>query len=102
MPDDDARKIYRKEDILAMERKSVNAGFGPAGKDKYSIWKFKGGVNCYHKWYRKIYIQKGRQAINDDEVVSTTKARGKGFKPEANDQRVPVAPIDMPKQGRKN
>ena len=97
-----AGKIYRKEDIMAMSRMAVNPGHGPKGSSStYSIWKFKGGVNCYHKWYRKIYIQRGRQAINDDEVVSTTKARSKGFNPKPNEQEVPVAPIDMPNNGRK-
>ena len=94
-----ARKVYRKEDIKAMSRMAVNPGFGPEGKNTYSIWKFKGGVNCYHKWYRKIYLQKGNRAINDDEVVSTSEARRQGFRPEPNEQEVPVAPIDMPNRG---
>ncbi len=94
-----ARKVYRKEDIKAMSRMAVNPGFGPGGKNTYSIWKFKGGVNCYHKWYRKIYLQKGAKAINDDEVVSTSEARRQGFRPVPNEKEVPVAPIDMPNGG---
>jgi hypothetical protein len=97
-----SKKVYRKEDIKAMSRMNVNPGFGPSGKtNTYSIWLYKGGVNCYHRWYRKIYIQKGTKAINDDEVVSTTKSRSKGFAPPANERAVPVAPIDMPRKGRK-
>lgn len=94
-----AKKIYRKEDIKAMSRMAVNPGWGPEGKNTYSIWLYKGGKNCYHKWYRKIYIQKGGRAINDDEVVSTSAARRKGFRPEPNEREVPVAPIDMPNRG---
>tara|TARA_R110001583_G_scaffold3427_4_gene21992 strand:- start:718 stop:2586 length:1869 start_codon:yes stop_codon:yes gene_type:complete len=94
-----AGKVYRKEDILAMEGAGVNPGWGKGGADNYSIWKFKGGGNCKHKWYRKIYLQKGKRAINDDEVLTTTGARGMGFKPVPNEQQVPVAPNDMPNKG---
>ena len=97
-----ARKVYRKEDIKAMSRMAVNPGFGPGGKNTYSIWLYKGGVNCYHKWFRKIYIQKGNRASNNDEVVSTSEARRQGFRPEPNEQQVPVAPIDMPNRGALN
>ena len=97
-----ARKVYRKEDIKAMSRMAVNPGWGPEGKNTYSIWLYKGGKNCYHKWYRKIYLQKGNRAINDDEVVSTSEARRKGFRPEPNEREVPVAPIDMPNRGGLN
>ena len=45
-----ANKLYRKEDILQMEREGINDGFG-LGVDKggqggdapYSIWLWKGG-----------------------------------------------------------
>ena len=94
-----ANKVYRKEDILKMSTMAVNPGWGEGGKNTYSIWKFKGGGACKHKWFRKIYLQKGTKAINDDEVLSTTKARSKGFKPVANEQQVPVAPNDMPNKG---
>ena len=33
-----AQKVYRKEDIVAMGNKVVNAGFGKGGSDTYSIW----------------------------------------------------------------
>ena len=39
-----AKKVYRKEDIMAMEDKVVNAGFGKGGSDKYSVWLYKGGL----------------------------------------------------------
>jgi hypothetical protein len=41
-----AKKVYRKEDIVAMENKAVNAGFGKGGSDTYSIWLYKGGARC--------------------------------------------------------
>ena len=33
-----AKKIYRKEDIIKMSNQVVNEGWGPEGKDLYSIW----------------------------------------------------------------
>tara|TARA_R100000655_G_C3000062_1_gene194247 strand:+ start:3640 stop:5562 length:1923 start_codon:yes stop_codon:yes gene_type:complete len=109
-----ANKVYRKEDIKSMSRMAVNPGWGAGGKNTYSIWLhdcsnglktndlqkfYKGGGNCKHKWFRKIYLQKGNRAINDDEVLTTTEARSRGFKPEVNEKEVPVAPNDMPNKG---
>ena len=93
-----AKKVYRKEDIVAMEQKVVNAGFGKGGSDTYSIWLYKGGARCNHKWLRKTYVRKeGAKSLG--EAISTTEARKRGFKPEANAQKVPVAPKDMKYKG---
>ena len=94
-----ANKVYRKEDIIRMGSMGVNKGWGLKGADNYSIWKFKGGGNCHHRWYRRIYIQAGAKPSNADKVITTTKARSQGFKPEVNDQEVPVAPKRMDKNG---
>jgi len=93
-----AKKVYRKEDIKAMETKAVNAGFGKGGSDTYSVWLYKGGARCNHKWFRRIYARKeGSKSLG--EVITTTEAKSQGFKPETNAQKVPVAPKDMPRQG---
>lgn len=93
-----AKKVYRKEDIKAMESKAVNAGFGKGGSDTYSIWLYKGGARCHHKWFRRIYARKeGSKSLGN--VISTTEAKSQGFKPETNAQKVPVAPKDMPRKG---
>ena len=94
-----ANKVYRKEDILRMGTMPVNKGWGLNGADTYSIWHFKGGGNCHHKWFRRIYLQAGERPSSADKVVTTTKARSMGFKPETNPQEVPVAPKRMPKNG---
>lgn len=94
-----ANKVYRKEDILRMGKMPVNKGWGKGGADTYSIWKYKGGGNCHHKWFRRIYMQAGEKASSADKVVSVAKARAKGFRPEANEQEVPVAPKRMPNNG---
>lgn len=61
-----ANKIYRREDIEAMENILVNPGFGkhPNPNNPYSIWKFKGGGllsanftggTCKHYWEKLTY-----------------------------------------------
>lgn len=102
-----ARKVYRKEDILAMSDIVVNEtkivdgkekGFGPGGSPTYSIWLYKGGARCNHKWFRKTYVRKkGSKSLGEN--ISTTEARKRGFRPEANEQQVSVAPKDMPYKG---
>ena len=99
-----AKKIYRKEDIIALTDKVVNKGFGKGGSNKYSIWLYKGGARCFHKWFRKTYVIKEDRNINKkgitkrDEITST-KAKSLGFRAPVNDQLVPVAPRDMPFEG---
>jgi hypothetical protein len=90
-----ANKIYRKEDIIMMGDKAVNAGFGQKGADTYSIWLYKGGARCHHKWFRKTYMLK--DGVQDE--ITTGQARSKGFKAPVNEQKVPVAPNDMPLKG---
>jgi len=93
-----ANKVYRKEDIQAMTTKAVNPGFGKGGSNTYSVWLYKGGARCQHKWLRKTYVRKdGAKSLGD--AITTTEARSRGFKPEPNAQKVPVAPKDMKYKG---
>ena len=87
-----AKKIYRKEDIEKMGKQQVNPGFGVKGASTYSIWLYKGGARCQHKWFRKTYML---TLDGDKSLVTTTKAKSKGFKFPVNDKLVPVAPKDM-------
>jgi hypothetical protein len=63
-----AGRTYRKEDITIAGSKGVNKGFGPQGADDYSIWLYKGGVNCNHFWMRKIYLRKNNKQISVNEA----------------------------------
>jgi hypothetical protein len=63
-----AGRTYRKEDITIAGSKQVNKGFGPDGADDYSIWLYKGGVNCNHFWMRKIYLRKNNERISVNEA----------------------------------
>ena len=50
--------VYRREDIDRMGDEGINGQFAPSGKSNYSIWRYKGGVNCHHQWYRLTYMRK--------------------------------------------
>ena len=91
-----SKRIYRKEDIERMSNQAVNPGFGKGGAATYSIWLYKGGPRCKHKWFRKTYML---TLDGDKSLVTTTKAKSKGFKFPINDQLVPVAPADMKYKG---
>ena len=93
-----ANKVYRKEDIIALEKVPVNAGFGVNGAATYSIWLYKGGARCSHRWTRKIYARKdGSKSLGN--TISTTKAKSDGFTPESNPNKVSIAPRNMPNKG---
>ena len=98
-----ANKVYRKEDIIQMDNQAVNAGFGVNGSSTYSIWLYKGGARCKHKWVRQTYMSRGgvRPDVKSPnaETISTTKARSRGFRPEANDPKVGITPSNMRNKG---
>ena len=93
-----AKKVYRKEDIVRMGKKEVNPSFAKGGKKgsgKYSIWLWKGGARCNHKWFRKTYqIKNGKKS-----QITSGQAKSKGFKFPKNAQKVSVAPKDMKYKG---
>ena len=98
-----ANKVYRKEDIVRMESEAVNKGFGPKGADNYSIWLYKGGGACHHKWVRETYLRKSD--VNSPIAQKYMKefrpsiARKLGEIVPVNDKRVYTRPIDMPNKG---
>ena len=96
-----SNKIYRKEDIMMMGTQAVNKGFGEFGADTYSIWLYKGGARCRHKWERRTYMSKSRTIDANSPLaprVSTGKARKFGYNP-VNEREVSMKPNDMPLKG---
>lgn len=94
-----ANKVYRKEDIIRMESEVVNAGFGPKGADNYSIWLYKGGGACHHKWVRETYLRKSDVNSPLAKKFTPAQTRKLGEIAPTNDQRVYTRPIDMPNKG---
>jgi len=97
-----AKKVYRKEDIIQMGSRAVNAGWGPRGAATYSIWLYKGGGNCHHFWLRQIYktsLRGAKSSIKPSEAISYTKALSEGFTAERNDKLVAKPPKRMKNNG---
>lgn len=97
-------KLYRKEDIMNAGNVAVNPGFGPGGDDTYSIWLYKGGVNCHHRWIRNVYLRKGNKKISVAEARRLINqiddpAVRKRNQIKSEDGRVSQKPIDMPRRG---
>ncbi len=97
-----AGKLYRKEDIIQMGSQPVNAGWGEGGANTYSIWLYKGGGNCHHKWIRKTFQSKEGKGVSPGNplapTVSTSKAEKDGYRVR-NPKEVAMMPKDMPNQG---
>jgi len=100
-----AKKLYKKSDLIALDDKSVNPGFGIGGAKTYSIWKYKGGPQCFHRFIRKIWVMELEDAYNEKDItkygklISTAKARSQGFYPEPNNKKVAQAPRTMKNRG---
>jgi len=95
-----AKKLYRKEDIIAMGEMKVNEGFGENGADTYSIWLYKGGPRCHHKWQRETYRRKGTDLSSPlKQKVTPAEARKEGEILPTNDKKVYTMPNDMPLKG---
>jgi len=98
-----ANKLYRKEDIINMGKKPVNAGFGIDGAATYSIWLYKGGPQCFHFWSRRIYKtvigESKTTKIEDADMIGYTKAKSEGFTAKKNDKLVATPPRKMKNNG---
>ncbi len=71
--------VYRREDIDTMGDQGINGQFAPSGTSNYSIWKYKGGVNCHHQWYRLSYMRK-RKGNGGAFLPLSPEEKAKGIK----------------------
>jgi hypothetical protein len=98
-----AGRVYRKEDI---EQLSSNGGAEAQGKS-YSVWLYKGGANCYHRWERRVYRKKltkdgkiwGGGTLNGTDIINVNQAVRQGFKLPKNAKAVAIAPIESDYSG---
>ena len=97
-----AGKLYRKEDLLALNDVVVNKGFGPRGADTYSVWLYKGGAACHHVWERVVYVSAKGLGIDVNspkaKELAVDKAKDLGYNVR-NNRLVNKRPIDMPNKG---
>ena len=100
-------KIYRKEDIIRMETTPINEGWGAKGANTYSVWFYKGGGSCRHRWNREVYAQfeDAGLNINDPRVKPIAQRRIKkyGYDPKKgvlkNDKKVAQRTREMKNRG---
>jgi hypothetical protein len=97
-----ADKLYRKEDIMALNNKAVNPGWGPNGIDTYSVWLYKGGGNCHHVWQKELYISAKGFGLDLNNPNARKRAwsmaEKAGYKVR-NNYLVETRPKDMPYNG---
>lgn len=86
--------VFRKEDINMMSFRGINKELGHKGQN-YSLFKYKGGVNCHHYWELKVY----KRRVSDNNLVSEQEAINDGLKEPKNAPEVEIAPKDMPNRG---
>ena len=86
--------VFRKEDINMMSFRGINKELGHKGQN-YSLFKYKGGVNCHHYWELKVY----KRRVSDNNLVSEQEAIKDGLKEPKNPSEVEIAPKDMPNRG---
>ena len=102
----DSGKVFRKEDIEKMSADGVNGEFAHSG-GKYDIFLYAGGVNCYHRWERRIFKKKrqedgelyGGNAMQNTKEVNVNEARRQGAKIPKNNKDVAKAEITKPNRG---
>ena len=82
--------VFRLEDINMMSFRGINKELGHK-KRNYSLFKYKGGVNCHHYWEKRVY--KKKQQVNESEALA------EGYTAPVNPDEVPIAPKDMPNRG---
>ena len=96
--------VYRKEDIDMASFQGVNNSFGHKGQN-YSLFRFKGGVNCGHFWSEQLYRLKKKAdgTYYEDKALSSSEEVNqipKSYEPSPagwNDAQ--KAPKDMPNNG---
>lgn len=96
--------VYRLEDIDKASREGVNRRFGHKGEN-YSLFKYKGGVNCGHFWSENLYRLKKKTdgTYREDKSLSSSEEVNnipKSYKPRpAGNRESKIAPKDMRDNG---
>ena len=93
-----ANKLYRIEDLNKMEFEPVNPGFGEGGTATYSIFKYKGGPRCHHKFERVTMMYDFNNDKAGLQEIGTRAAEIRGFKV-TNPYEVSIYPNNLPLKG---
>lgn len=95
-----AGNVYRIEDIDYASIEGVNKQLGHKG-EPYSLFRFKGGVYCRHKWNRVLYRLKANTKPSKflKDYQETRSIPKSYIKYPRGTQDSVKAPIDMPNEG---
>jgi len=97
----DAKKIYRKEDLVNVNSNVVNDGFGHNG-EPYNVFLFKGGPRCHHSFKRLTFANIEGMGIDvtnpNAKRIQTGIASKRGFKV-TNPYQVSIQPNNLPRKG---
>jgi hypothetical protein len=74
--------LMRKEDIDRLN--GANPGFGKGGSSNYSIFNWRGGANCRHKWIKYVYDTKSMNLVKAPKTEQPTQRSVGGRVPYAN------------------
>lgn len=93
-----------------MSARGVNKEFAAKGESRYDIFLYAGGVNCYHRWERRVYKKKeqengelyGGNPMQNIKEISVSQAQREGARLIQNPRDVAIAEIDKPNKGRLN
>lgn len=67
-----------------------NEGFGPNGSNVYSVYKYRGGVNCKHRWVR--YLRNSETGLFSLDPVQPRNVVNKdGVSPRLGERAVPAS-----------
>lgn len=74
------RELVRRSSLAMLPKQSItnlnssNPGFGKGGSDTYSIFNWRGGVNCKHVWVRYLFQPSTNSLVKDTKQPTQTGA----------------------------
>ena len=77
------RTLVRRTNLSLMRREDIeqlntqNPGFGKGGSDTYSVFNWRGGANCVHKWVKYYYDEETMNLVLAPDQPQQTSVDGK-------------------------
>lgn len=62
-------KEWTRDEIELLDN-LVTPGMGPRGANSYSVFRYKGSVNCRHRWLRLIYWNSAESPLTYEEALA--------------------------------
>jgi hypothetical protein len=93
-------RFYTFDEINQLSDSNPNPGFGLGGSSNYSLWKYKGGSNCKHRW-TKFYVTETGDIENKGGAPGIAGEKpddmpNHGYAFASEDKRELVGPVAIP------